>query len=320
MRLPTLQRNARLPAAPGIQVRAGVPHRGGQLAVACWERDYPAMVSAAAFWNPRRNSLIPPEATPLIDLDLALDSAGFTAMAGFARRGETDGIAGIYPWSLSDYLGLAHAFGGALTWYAQPDFCCEPAIAADQETRRWRVRATATLLEQTLRTVATWQQQVYAQARVLGCSPLSCERQARDFLAPPVPVVQGWECDDYRLSIDLLQQVWARWSGLYECVLVGVGSVCRRDLRHPRHGIEAILRVVDDELPPGIKVHLFGAKGAVIRALNGHPRVASIDSMAYDFRARVLAREQRTSNTMKHRIAVLDAWMDRQLAHQAPRP
>lgn len=309
------QRNARLPTAPGIQVRAGIPHKGGQLAVACWERDYAAMVSAAAFWNEAKGELVPPDISPLHDLDIALDSAGFTAMAQFARRGATTGIANIYPWSLSSYLELATWFGGSLAWFSQPDFCCEPEIARDAETRSWRVRATATLLELTLRTVATWQQQFYARARVAGASPTSCERMTRDFLLPPTPVLQGWDCDDYRFSIELFQQVWERWDPLYECVLVGVGSVCRRDLRHPTHGIEAILRVIDDELPRGIKLHLFGAKGAVVRALEGHPRVVSIDSMAYDFRARVLAREARMSNTMAHRISVLDDWMKRQTEH-----
>ena len=84
-------------------MRAGNPHRSGQLAIACWERDYAAMVSAAAFWNPSWGELVPPEATPLHDLDIALDSAGFTAMAGFARRGPTAGIGGMYPWSLESY-------------------------------------------------------------------------------------------------------------------------------------------------------------------------------------------------------------------------
>jgi len=307
------QPNARLgPQTAAVQVRVGVPHRGGRLPIACWRRGYPVMVSAAAFWDRKKRRMLIPTVTPLWDCDVVLDSAGFTAMQGFARRETpTQGIAGIYPWTLEDYLVLASSLGGCLSWYAQPDFCCEPEIASDQETRTWRVRATATLLEANLRTVAEWQHAYYEGCRSDGRSIEAAERVARDLLSPPVPVLQGWTADDYRESCDLLAEVWERWEGLYGLALVGVGSVCRRGLTDPIHGIEAILRAIEDRLPSGARLHLFGVKGAALRALTGHPRVASVDSMAYDFAARREALVNQHSNSMSHRIDALDRWMSK---------
>ena len=281
------------------------------------------MVSASVFWSQRHERLIYPDYTPLDELDVALDSAGFTAMALYKKRGPAAGIAGAYPWTLDQYLNTAIEMGSALSWYSQPDFCCEPEIAADAVERDWRIRATATMLEATLRTVATWQQQYMAQLSTLASASVLRElglgeqndvhhRMAMNFIRPPVPVLQGWTVDDYRQSIELLYDVWSRWEPLYECVLVGVGSVCRRDLHHPRHGILRILDTVDRELPKGVKLHLFGVKSAALRALRDHPRIASVDSMAYDFRARVTAREAGVSNTLDHRRAAMNEWMSKQ--------
>jgi hypothetical protein len=303
---------ASLPPPGTILVRAGVPHRSGQLALACEQRQYAAMVSAGAYWNAHRGMFVTPTASPLMEVDVALDSAGFTAMQSFARRGRSaNGIGlGMYPWSLPDYLSLASEL--MPTWYAKPDFACEVELAPDSEARTWRVRATATLLEATLRQVATWQQRLIDDGVKAGFTFREAQASAWRLLQPPVPVLQGWTCDDYRLSLDLLAEVWSAWEPLYACHLVGVGSVCRRDLRHRTHGIEAIVRVIDDYLPAGIRLHLFGVKGAAIRALRDHPRIASVDSMAYDVGARRAAYVGQHSNTMANRVAHLHRWMERQ--------
>lgn len=97
-------------------------------------------------------------------------------------------------------------------------------------------------------------------------------------------------------------QVWQRWEPwLAPPRLIGVGSVCRRDLKHPEHGLHAILRGIDGMLPKGSKVHLFGVKGASLEQVKQLDWVASVDSMAWDFGARVKARKSGDSNTFLHR-------------------
>src|ERR1700754_243974 len=102
------------------------------------------MVSASAFWNAKSGRFVIPQATDLTEIDFALDSAGFTAMRAFQAKGHQRGIAGIYPWTMEQYVELA-SFSGA-NWIAQPDLCCEPEVAADQAAIDYRIDATATLL------------------------------------------------------------------------------------------------------------------------------------------------------------------------------
>jgi hypothetical protein len=91
--------------------------------------------------------------------------------------------------------------------------------------------------------------------------------------------------------------------------LVGVGSVCRRDLSG-RAGLLAVVEALDRALPPRTRLHLFGVKGSAIRRLAGHPRVPSVDSMAWDLAARYAARG---GNDLAHRIARVRAWYGRQV-------
>lgn len=119
---------------------------------------------------------------------------------------------------------------------------------------------------------------------------------------PCVPVIQGWRADDYLRSLDLLMQVWERWQPwVAPPALIGIGSVCRRSLHHPTHGLYAILRALDGRLPAGAKAHLFGVKGAGLAKFKSIPWVASADSMAYDFTERVNAHRRGDSNTMEGR-------------------
>ncbi len=66
----------------------------------------------------------------------------------------------------------------------------------------------------------------------------------------PVPAAQGWAVDDYKRSIDLMMEVWERWMPwIAPPVLIGVGSVCRRHLTDPRHGLFSILEGLEGHLP-----------------------------------------------------------------------
>lgn len=158
-----------------MQVRLGLPIPGGALAAAASRLSAPVLLSANAFsrsWPvARRHEMRWPgfrrPGPALAGLDVALDSAGFVAMARY--RG--------FPWTVADYLDLAASFPWA--WWAQMDCCCEPEIAGDRDTVLLRIAETA---------------------RLLG----ECRRAAREAgIAPPMPVLQGWRPEDYLLSAEL---------------------------------------------------------------------------------------------------------------------
>ena len=174
--MPLNQSNANL--ASELVMRAGIPHKGGALSFHAFNEGYPVMVSASAFWHGPTASFKVPEATNLHELDLALDSAGFTAIRGFQRKGAQAGMAGIFPWSAAQYCELAALLRP--TWWSQPDLCCEPEIAASQAEIDYRINATATLLEATLQQVYAWQNEL---AKTCNATTVA------NMLKPPVPVL-----------------------------------------------------------------------------------------------------------------------------------
>lgn len=295
--LPSKQLNAILDDE--MVMRVGIPHRGGKLAFHAFNQEYPVMVSANAFWEVEKGCFRVPEATDLSEMDVALDSAGFTAMNLWKSKGAQKGMAGIFPWSYAQYVELASTLNPA--WWSQPDLCCEPEIAHDQKTIDYRINATATLLEGVLRVVYEWQNEL---AKTCSANVVA------NLIKPPVPVIQGWSASDYLRSLDLLMAVWERWQPWIDTpALIGLGSVCRRNLNHPTHGLYAILAKLEGSLPDGSRLHLFGVKGASLSEVKMLDWVASADSMAYDFGARIKARQEGMSNTIAHRSAEMSRWM-----------
>jgi hypothetical protein len=298
LQLPIGQVNAHL--GDQLLMRVGIPHTGGRLASHAFENGYSAMVCASAFWDGRAGEFKFPEYTPLMDTDWALDSAGFTAMLNWSKKGTQAGMAGVYPWTYSSYLSFANTCGAS--WYAVPDLCVEPAIAKSEEEVNFRIRATATLLEGCLRTLYAWQNELVKRVST---------DTVMNMVRPPLPVLQGWSVDQYLRSLELTQAVWERWQPwLAPPALIGIGSVCRRDLNHPTHGLWAVLDGLEGRLPPGSKAHCFGVKGASLARLQSMPWIASADSMAWDFGARVKARNAKHSNTFAHRCAEMTRWME----------
>lgn len=280
-------------------MRVGVPHKGGKLAFHAFEHSYPVMVSANAFWRLDTCTFQFPEYTDISELDFALDSAGFTAMKLWQSKGKQAGMAGVFPWTYAQYLEFANLTG--CSWYSQPDLCCEPEISTSQAEIDYRINATATLLEGCLRIVYDWQNEL-----AKTCSPSVVANLVR----PPVPVLQGWSASDYLRSLEMLLQVWERWEPwLAAPALIGVGSVCRRSLNHPTHGLYAILAALEGQLPAKSRAHLFGVKGACLSHLKMLPWIASADSMAYDFGARVKAHRSGVSNSIEHRSKEMTRWM-----------
>lgn len=294
-----------------LTMRIGIPHKGGQLAVHAEKQGYAAMVSASAFFDWKSGAFKVPQVTPLNNIDWALDSAGFVAMNLLRQKGPQRGMAGIFPWTYEQYLNFASEMRPA--WHSQPDLCMEPDLCIGAEEADWRLRATATLLFGSLMVLHEWQNQLARE---------TSESVVRDLLRPVVPVAQGWNLSQYLRSIDMMMEVWEYWQPwVAPPSLIGIGSVCRRDLHHPEHGLLAILAGLEGRLPPGCKVHLFGVKGAAIEKIRSmFDFVASFDSMAWDYGARRKARAAGVSNTMLHRSAEMTRWMDKaaqQMAEKA---
>jgi hypothetical protein len=175
------------------------------------------------------------------------------------------------------------------------DLCCEPEIAGNRQAVRARVHGTASLLQE-CRDVCHyyWEEEGWNQ----------------DWLPYPMPILQGWESADYELSADLLNKVVkGRWPDL-----VGLGSVCRRNVQGP-NGILQLLGHLDRILPAHTKLHLFGVKGTALSEISRHfsARVASVDSMAWEMAARMEARKTGERKTVAYRVDHLKAWMDRNL-------
>ena len=295
--LPTRQKNAHL--SDDFVMRVGIPHSGGSLAAHAFNENFAGMVSASAFWNRAKRQFHMPEATDLTEVDFALDSAGYTGILNFRRNGRQDGIAGVFPWSMSQYMEFANQCG--CSWYTQADLCCEPAIANDREAIDYHIRATATLLEAMLQVLYAWQNQLAK----------SCNSTVvANMLRPPVPVLQGRDLGDYIRSLELMTKIWERWEGwLDKPALVGIGSMCRRDLHHPEEGLYPIIDALGRNFPKGSRAHLFGVKN---QALNEIPKmnfIASSDSMAWDYSARVKAHRTGVTNSMDRRKTEMSAWM-----------
>lgn len=288
------------PLPPWITLFSGVPKSGGALTAHVMNEGIPTMVSAAAFW---RNGAFQSDFTCNLHevRPLFLDSAGFTAMALWAKKGPQPGFAGVYPWTIDQYLELAVDLAPSL--YSQPDACCEAEIASDRDQVEWRMKLTATALYATLEQVYVWQ----AEHAKSGDHP-------QNLIPPPVPIVQGRTPDDYLRALDMLMDVWSHFQPwLADPILIGVGSVCRRSLGGPE-GLLPVVEALGQRLPEGCRLHLFGVKSSALDALRHLPFVASTDSMAWDLQARRSALSEGRSNTMDRRIRALDHWRAKQLS------
>lgn len=157
------------------------------------------------------------------------------------------------------------------------DWCCEAAVASDRPMRILRMAATANMLGRLNR--------------------MADERS----MSRPMPVIQGWTAEEYLECANWMPL--AKWPDL-----VGVGSVCRRHLTGP-DGIYAILDALDQVLPSHVKLHLFGVKSTALARLAAHPRMASVDSMGWDFAARC---ERRVGRDMEYRVTHMHEWASKQ--------
>tara|TARA_B100000131_G_scaffold65199_1_gene61612 strand:+ start:10997 stop:11797 length:801 start_codon:yes stop_codon:yes gene_type:complete len=258
-----------------VLVRVGLPKSTGSLPIACENLEAPALISANSLWDMQRGRFREP-GMAIGELDVALDSAGFVAMAHY----------GGYPWTVEQYVELAGLHSWA--WWAQMDFCCEPEVADSQYTIDSRVWSSAYNLAYCRKVASTWR------------------RSGAYWLQDPMPVLQGWAPKDYLHCIKLYDEVLeGNWPDL-----VGIGSVCRRKIKG-EDGLLAILKAVTEALPQNVGFHLFGVKSGALPLFN--PRVISTDSAAWQFRARMIALENKEPCTIALKKESMKYWYEKQL-------
>lgn len=172
----------------------------------------------------------------------ALDSGGFTeiSMHGKWRTPTTEYVSAVRRYQ-AEMPGL--------DWAAPQDWMCEPWIVA---------KTGLSVAEHQARTIDNY---------------LTLRATAPDL--PFVPVLQGWEQDDYHRHADAYADAGV---DLNAERVVGLGSVCRR-----QDGAQAA-RIVRSLADRGLALHGFGFKLTGLRLCGDS--LASADSMAWSFNAR----------------------------------
>ncbi|SDA36002.1 hypothetical protein [Sphingomonas sp. NFR15] len=205
--------------------------------------------------------------------------------AGFVATARYGG----FPWSLPDYVALAAAY--PFRWWASADYCVEAEIARDRDG----------VIDRISRTIR---------------ANRDCRRLAEDhgIVATLMPVIQGRLPEDYGRCVDALR------TAMKPGALIGVGSMCRRPVHGPE-GLIAVIDHLDQILPVGVRLHVFGAKGEVLPYLLPFShRVASIDSQAYGVGARRSARKAGVSKTDRFVAQHLEDWVGAQHDRLSRRP
>lgn len=205
------------------------------------ELDVPLMVSHRRMLGRRsKGEPMPLRKLPRARAPWVLDSGGFTEL----------NLYGGWVTSTDDYVAAVQRYAdeiGNLAWAAPQDWMVEPPV-----------------LKRTGLTVANHQHLTIANFLEL------------DGRGPFIPVLQGWERDDYLRHIEMYDKAGV---DLTKRELVGVGTVCRR-----QHEDE-ILAIMDELAMQGLSLHGFGVKRKALNAAAGH-LFTSADSMAWSYRAR----------------------------------
>lgn len=205
--------------------------------------------------------------------------------AGFVAASRYGG----FPWTIANYVKLAAAY--PFRWWASADYCVEPEIAGDREE----------VVDRLSRTIR---------------ANRDCRRLADDFgiADTMMPVIQGRSPTDYERCVDALGGL------LRPTGILGVGSMCRRDIHGPE-GLIAVIDHLDRILPAGIRLHAFGVKGTALPFLLPYShRIASIDSQAYGIGARRAALRRGIAKTDALVADHLQQWVGAQRARLAQRP
>lgn len=272
----------------GIEIMLGLPHlREGPLLARARALRQPVLVSANAFsrWS-RRSGVREWAGWSTGQLRNVWGLHGLSLdSAGFSAMVAYGG----YPWTIDDYLDLAAAY--PFTWWASLDYCVEQEIAADRDE----------VLDRMSRTIRA----------AIDCRVRACDRGIE---AGFMPVIQGRRPQDYERCADALSLT------IESAPLIGVGSMCRRPIHGPE-GLVAVVDHLDQILPRGKRLHLFGVKGEALPYLTGFAhRIASIDSQAYGVSARISARRQGRSKTNSFVADHMEHWFSVQQSRLSMAP
>ncbi len=182
------------------------------------------------------------KALPVATCPWALDSGGFSELSMFGtwQTGAEQYVREVRRWA---------RMIGRMEWAAVQDWMVEPFI---------RAKTGRTVREHQTLTVNSY-----------------LRLMALDASIPWVPVLQGWEHDDYLAHVEMY-----RGSGIHleRLPLVGLGSVCRRQNTNMAENLIRELHGL------GIRLHGFGFKLEGLQR-SGH-WLASADSMAWSYNAR----------------------------------
>jgi len=179
---------------------------------------------------------------PLASGPWALDSGGFTEIASYGEWRTT----------VPEYVAAVRRYRteiGGLQWAAQMDWMCEPVMIA-----------------KTGLSVARHQELTIDNF---------IELRFADDTLPFVPVLQGWQRDDYLRHVEAYEK---RGVALDQQHVVGVGSVCRRQ------DTDEIADIFQQLAALGLRLHGFGVKSAGLAKYGKY--LQSADSMAWSRRGR----------------------------------
>lgn len=182
----------------------------------------------------------------------ALDSGGFTELQDFGA------------WTIApeEYIDLVRRYRdeiGNLQWAAPMDWMCEPVVIRGGKVGPVVFAGTRlSVQEHQWRTVHNflWLRDVAPEL-------------------PWIPVIQGWEPDDYQRCADLYEM---NGVDLASEPTVGVGTVCRR-----QHTEEAVT-IFSQLAARGLRLHGFGLKVQGLQKCAQY--LTSSDSMAWSYGAR----------------------------------
>lgn len=197
-----------------------------------------------------RRTLSPRKTMPRALGRWSLDSGGFTELQMYGR------------WTVSadTYAGEVRRISdevGRLDWAAPQDWMCEPIVISGGVANGVKFAGTGL-------SVRTHQRKtVDNYIELMGIAP--------DL--PWIPVLQGWERDDYLRCWEMYERSGVT---LERLPTVGVGTVCRRQGTDDAVSILTALR--------GLNLHGFGFKVRGIEKA-GH-LLSSADSMAWSYGAR----------------------------------
>lgn len=198
-------------------------------------------------------------------------------------------VYGGFAWTIDAYVELAASF--PFRHFASFDYPVEQEIAADRTAIDERLSRTISANRETRR-----------RARDAGIEDRF------------MPVLQGRTPDDYERCANALS--WSIAPGR----TIGVGSMCRREIRGPE-GLIAVVERLNRILPGGVRLHCFGVKGPALPYLSEFgDRVANIDSQAWGVSVRREAYRRKVSKTDTMAAAHMVSWYRKQRRAACLRP